>query len=45
MDQWGVGRRGVDDGLVILFDLDTTGAMARSSSTRSGFSSSYLFGR
>jgi uncharacterized membrane protein YgcG len=25
MDQWGVGRVGVDDGLVILFDLDTTG--------------------
>lgn len=24
MDQWGVGRRGFDDGLVILFDLDTT---------------------
>ena len=25
MDQWGVGRVGIDDGLVILFDLDTTG--------------------
>jgi uncharacterized membrane protein YgcG len=24
MDQWGVGRRGFDDGLVILFDLDET---------------------
>ena len=24
MDQWGVGRVGRDDGLVILFDLDTT---------------------
>ena len=24
MDQWGVGRAGIDDGLVILFDLDTT---------------------
>lgn len=24
MDQWGVGRRGFDDGLVILFDLDRT---------------------
>ena len=24
MDQWGVGRQGVDDGLVILFDLDTS---------------------
>ena len=22
MDQWGVGRKGIDDGLVILFDLD-----------------------
>ena len=25
MDQWGVGRRGFDDGLVILFDFDTSG--------------------
>jgi uncharacterized membrane protein YgcG len=24
MDQWGVGRRGFDDGLVILYDLDDT---------------------
>lgn len=24
MDAWGVGRRGIDDGLVILFDLDET---------------------
>lgn len=24
MDQWGVGRRGFDDGLVILFDLDAS---------------------
>jgi uncharacterized membrane protein YgcG len=24
MDQWGVGRRGFDDGLVILFDMDTS---------------------
>jgi uncharacterized membrane protein YgcG len=24
MDQWGVGRAGIDDGLVILFDLDTS---------------------
>lgn len=22
MDQWGVGRKGIDDGLVILFDID-----------------------
>jgi uncharacterized membrane protein YgcG len=25
MDQWGVGRKGFDDGLVILFDLDPSG--------------------
>jgi len=25
MDQWGVGRAGFDDGLVILFDMDETG--------------------
>jgi uncharacterized membrane protein YgcG len=24
IDQWGVGRKGFDDGLAILFDLDTT---------------------
>ncbi len=24
MDQWGIGRKGFDDGLVILFDLDRT---------------------
>ncbi|MEO8437764.1 MAG: TPM domain-containing protein [Chloroflexota bacterium] len=24
MDEWGVGRAGIDDGLVILFDLDTS---------------------
>ena len=24
MDAWGVGQKGIDDGLVILFDLDTT---------------------
>ncbi len=24
MDQWGIGRKGFDDGLVILFDLDNT---------------------
>ena len=24
MDQWGVGRRGFDDGLVILYDLNTS---------------------
>ena len=26
MNQWGVGRRGLDDGLVILFDLDSSRA-------------------
>ncbi len=25
MDQWGVGRQGIDDGLVLLVDLDTSG--------------------
>jgi uncharacterized membrane protein YgcG len=25
MDQWGVGRKGFDDGLVILYDVDSTG--------------------
>jgi uncharacterized membrane protein YgcG len=25
MDQWGVGRKGFDDGLVILFDIDPSG--------------------
>ena len=24
MNTWGVGRKGIDDGLVVLFDLDTT---------------------
>ncbi len=24
MDEWGVGRKGINDGLVILFDLDTS---------------------
>ena len=24
MDQWGIGRKGFDDGLVILYDLDST---------------------
>jgi uncharacterized membrane protein YgcG len=43
MDQWGVGRRGVDDGLVILFDLDTTGAHGQVQLYAGpGFSSSYL---
>src|SRR6185503_19245970 len=43
MDQWGVGRRGVDDGLVILFDLDTTNEHGRVQLYAGpGFSSSYL---
>ena len=25
MDQWGIGRKGFDDGLVIFFDMDTSG--------------------
>lgn len=25
MDQWGIGRAGIDDGLVIFFDIDTSG--------------------
>jgi uncharacterized membrane protein YgcG len=43
MDQWGVGRRGVDDGLVILFDLDTTNEHGQVQLFAGpGFSSSYL---
>jgi uncharacterized membrane protein YgcG len=43
MDQWGVGRKGVDDGLVILFDLDTTNEHGQVQLfARPGFSSSYL---
>src|SRR5689334_2070206 len=43
MDQWGVGRRGVDDGLVILFDLDTTNEHGQVQLLAGpGFSSSYL---
>ncbi len=45
MDQWGVGRRGVDDGLVILFDLDTTNEHGQVQLFAGpGFSSSYLSG-
>lgn len=43
MDQWGVGRVGLNDGLVILFDLDTTlrhGQIQLYAGP--GFSSSYL---
>lgn len=43
MDQWGVGRQGVDDGLVILFDLDTTEVHGQVQLFAGpGFSSSYL---
>ena len=43
MDQWGVGRHGVDDGLVILFDLDTSGIHGQVQLYAGpGFSSSYL---
>ncbi|HSL77269.1 MAG TPA: TPM domain-containing protein [Candidatus Limnocylindrales bacterium] len=43
MDQWGVGRQGVDDGLVILFDLDTTEIHGQVQLFAGpGFSSSYL---
>jgi uncharacterized membrane protein YgcG len=43
MDQWGVGRRGIDDGLVILFDLDTSGQHGQVQLFAGpGFSSSYL---
>lgn len=43
MDQWGVGRKGVDDGLVILFDLDTTNEHGQVQLYAGpGFSSSYL---
>ena len=43
MDQWGVGRHGVDDGLVILFDLDTTNEHGQVQLYAGpGFSSSYL---
>ena len=43
MDQWGVGRHDVDDGLVILFDLDTTGIHGQVQLFAGpGFSESYL---
>jgi uncharacterized membrane protein YgcG len=43
MDQWGVGRQGVDDGLVILFDLDTSGQHGQVQLYAGpGFSSAYL---
>ena len=43
MDQWGIGRHGVDDGLVILFDLDTSGTHGQVQLFAGpGFSSTYL---
>ncbi len=43
MDQWGVGRRGIDDGLVILYDLDKTGKHGQVQLyAGDGFASSYL---
>jgi uncharacterized membrane protein YgcG len=43
MDQWGVGREGIDDGLVILFDLDTTGQHGQVQLYAGpGFSDAYL---
>lgn len=43
MDTWGVGRAGVNDGLVILFDLDTTLRHGQIYLyTGSGFRASYL---
>ena len=43
MDQWGVGRKGFDDGLVILLGLDETRLHGRISLyAGSGFTSSYI---
>ena len=43
IDQWGVGRKGFDDGLVILFDLDPTSSTARSSCTAApGYRAAFL---
>jgi uncharacterized membrane protein YgcG len=43
MDQWGVGRVGLNDGLVILFDLDTTNEHGQVQLYAGpGFSASYL---
>jgi uncharacterized membrane protein YgcG len=43
MDEWGVGRAGINDGLVILFDLDTTLEHGQVQLyAGSGFASSYL---
>lgn len=43
MDEWGIGRAGINDGLVILFDLDTTLEHGQVQLyAGSGFASSYL---
>jgi uncharacterized membrane protein YgcG len=43
MDQWGVGRAGLDDGLVILFGLDETRQHGRVSLyAGSGFTNAYV---
>jgi uncharacterized membrane protein YgcG len=43
MDQWGVGRIGLNDGLVILFDLDTTNEHGQVQLYAGpGFAASYL---
>ncbi|MES2210248.1 MAG: TPM domain-containing protein [Chloroflexota bacterium] len=43
MDQWGIGRRGFDDGLVIMFDLDPSLVHGQVSLfAGSGFGSTFL---
>jgi uncharacterized membrane protein YgcG len=43
MDEWGVGRAGIDDGLVILFELDTSLAHGQVQLyAGEGFSSRYI---
>jgi uncharacterized membrane protein YgcG len=43
MDAWGVGREGVNDGLVILFDMDTSGRHGQiAMATGRGFRDEYL---
>ncbi len=42
-DQWGVGRKGFDDGLVLLFDMDATGQHGKVAFVGgSGFRAAYL---
>ncbi|HTK44769.1 MAG TPA: TPM domain-containing protein [Patescibacteria group bacterium] len=43
LDAWGVGRRGVNDGLVVLFDMDTSNAHGQVAMfAGSGFEDLYL---